>query len=499
MSKLFLALVVGAVCLCAQVSASVDETPYQPNAEIDRFHWRDFNATIDYAKDVGIYRIAPWIIVGVVLVVIFLIWSCCRCCHCGCCDHTYDMSKTTRNVLAVIAVGCGIGGAIILIYGFKADSVQRDAVNSLPELFQNVIDWKNKFLTASDNITANCDVLLSDINDISANDPSNTYISSSDITSMQNILNDIKQTAQDINSNINDVDFEKMKSDYADTAAKYDDYRHLAVIILFSVCLGFLLIQLIFALMNAYAVDECKPANCCCCLQPIITGLHLLLIFLAFIITAVLFGVATGLADFCIDADNNLITSVKLQSNEIAVYYMQCDENPNLQNPIFNDTNAVGRLFNDTRGNITEWRDDVAATTNCGSTPSCTNMVTLLDNTLSHVDDLEISVGKKNAQNQYTTGILRLVDCTEVNGKYQAVLNASCGTLFDSIRRTFIVMALFAFVMVLAEILYRFLGDAHRKLDKDFDGRDVPMRDVKGQAEMDPPPYKPTPSGWNRV
>lgn len=106
-------------------------------------------------------------------------------------------------------------------------------------------------------------------------------------------------------------------------ASKYDDYRHLAVVILFSVCLLFLLIQLTFALLNAYASDGCKPANCCCCLQPIITGIHLLLIFLAFLISAVLFGVATGLADFCVEADTNLITAASLENQEVAVYYVR--------------------------------------------------------------------------------------------------------------------------------------------------------------------------------
>ncbi len=40
MNKLTMLLAIGAVCLASLVSASIDESSYVPNSEIDQFHWK---------------------------------------------------------------------------------------------------------------------------------------------------------------------------------------------------------------------------------------------------------------------------------------------------------------------------------------------------------------------------------------------------------------------------------------------------------------------------
>lgn len=484
----WLAAVALLVALAGPVLGAVDETPYRPSSTVKLYHKYTFDITLPYFQTVAINTALPVAIVGFLCFLIIAFWTCCRCCG-NCRPKSENVSNRFKLFVVLMIVCITLACVGMLIYGFKADSTQSKAMNSIPGLVDNVIIWKNESVVALQNLINVTNITILDAQSIVDNSGICTALGSG-CSQAQNIItsgNVIISQANIIISSIGNVELQKIKDDLASNITVVDDYRHLGMVILLSVLFGTLVLQAIIALTDSrcpstYQVREYCIGKLFTCL---LTFIIILLIVLIWMLSALLLFTSVIFADFCIAPANNIIRAAKI-TEPITVYYLTCDQNSSAVSPLAGNLGLIDSSRNLTRQYMTALNASAQSCVGV-SCPAAQQAV----NTLGvDTEALYVAVGVPDETGNANTGVLRQFSCTKLNGKIQAVFHVVCDDFFLSAAETFQVLIAFSGLFVLLQI---FVGlSANRVEDDDTSVRPTiyGYDNNKGDdVEMKPPAY----------
>eukprot|EP00053_Salpingoeca_punica_P011200 m.100129 g.100129 ORF g.100129 m.100129 type:complete len:566 (-) comp15614_c0_seq2:358-2055(-) len=509
-----LVAVLAAVCVWVPVAeAAVSEAPYVPTSRVKLYHKDDFDNDVSYYTDVGERRAAPFIIIGLLFFFGLMFWSfgrlCCRRC-CGC-RQPRAPEGAQRVFFAIVGFLMACACAALLFYGLAAEKRQSDTMGQVPELIDNVIDFKNDAIAQLQNITNTCTLMKAEVDSLD-NDIKTEF--ASEISEFKSAVDSAITSVNDIISTLNSTNIENIQSDFGDKTDKYNDDRHKAVIGTLGLLIGVLLLRLLLMFLNGHGPTCLRPSKSIPCkiLSQFLTIVILLLILLTWIISGILLFGSTVSADFCINADVNIIDVANLQNKSEVIFFLQCDET-NSVNP-FTNTTVTSQLFsglNQAKTNITDMQTQLATLCAGGPPPTpaqCNSTNVTLTIISGQITGLNTSLGiDANSDTNFESGVLSLANCTNLNGKYQAVLNVVCGTFFDALTKFFETFAAFACMFVMLEILKRrypsalgeddFYSDDERSPYVPGASTEISKYDVNKDTEMNmypnPPPYNQPP------
>ena len=100
--------------------------------------------------------------------------------------------------------------------------------------------------------------------------------------------------------------------------------RHTAVIALLATLLALTVVQVAVILMEAFCPPRRRPTRSTlyCLFGPILTVVTVLLVALLWIGACILLATVTVQADFCVDADNNVLNVTHQRTQSVTVYFV---------------------------------------------------------------------------------------------------------------------------------------------------------------------------------
>ena len=178
------------------------------------------------------------------------------------------------------------------------------------------------------------------------------------------------------------------------------------------------------------------------------------------IVSGALVGVMTGLSDVCIDPDTSIIGLAEV-TDDIPLFFIRCDEDDTLSNPFEAEVQDLSDGFDDAQDAITELYVEVTNSSECRTynLTLCDELGDLLEdanNTIGNLSDA-IGIGSFDSSGNAQSGVLRLVSCTELNSRYQLVLNVLCGDAAEALGKSTSVLLGFAVLYVVTLILTRYV------------------------------------------
>eukprot|EP00052_Salpingoeca_macrocollata_P017898 m.146471 g.146471 ORF g.146471 m.146471 type:complete len:622 (+) comp20536_c0_seq1:171-2036(+) len=443
------------VCVAA-CFAAVSQDVYEPGSEVDRWQKYKFELTSDYASKV-VRRALPLFIIGFVLFLFFALWSCCRCCRCVRPLKDENCSQRTKTALTVILVVFTVAGVAVLIYGLRSDTKQSDALKQVPELVDNLVDFKNVAAREIRVLVEAGRQVVNATNDL-INDPD--FVTFANVTTTQDTTDTILASTGFIDSlenktlnALDDINLDSIKSDMSDSVDNIDRRRHLAVSIILGTLLGLVLVRIFIAVMDAYGPEYCQPRKVICC-RPVtflISVLLVLFILLVWLLCGFMLMAVTFFADFCYTPTTNVIEVSKLSQPE-AVYYLTCQQITGQINPFIDEAALSRQQAQDALSEITSVLDQWGTLCSGG----CDNLVNKTQAIVTALDDLVLAVGGDLDQDgTLESGMWQLLGCKSVNGLYQAVLNTTCGTFYPALATFFETFLAFAVLIVITEFVKR--------------------------------------------
>ncbi|EGD78472.1 hypothetical protein PTSG_09167 [Salpingoeca rosetta] len=445
---------------------NLDYELYSPGPQVRRWH-SDFNLDLSnldfdslkgYAQDVGVKRVAPVIIVGVLCFIGLLIWTCCRCC--GKCRLT-DASTCCKTVLMLLLLGTLIAGIAMISVGFDADRQQSDAMEAVPGVVDNVVqflqdtsDYVVELGAVADDLAANTVALLEA-------DNGTGVITQSTVQDLNDAVDLIETLADSIDTEVSDIDLTQLE-DFSDNVDKYNEQRHLGLVIVLAVLLSLVLLEGLFALLNAYAGDDYKPKkNCMRYFTPVIGILAMIVLLVLWILSGALVGIMTASSDVCYDPNTqftNLLedTSNSQDVNDLISFFINCGQDPTLPNPLQSDINGILSSLNDSQVYVLDLRQEVRDEPNC-DTPqynsTCEAIAAALANTTRILDDLEEVLGANtiDSTGNARDGFLSLAGCYGLNERYNLVLRTFCGDAVEALGKSTEVVLGFAVIYVFTQ------------------------------------------------
>lgn len=443
-------VVVAALCLLQPAHAAVDQTPYTPSSSVEQYHRFEFELTGEYALKVAKVTVIPVAVVGLLVTITFLIWSCCACC--GNCKPG-EMQQSTKHLLFAAALGLTVACVAMLMYGFKADAKQSDAFQQVPELIDNLIEWQDSAVADVQRVLDQVVLMLGTIDDIEAADPSGTYTNLSLVSEIEAARSSAQSASDELDQLVADINLASVRNKFGDDVDNVDDKRHTAVIVSLALLLVFTLIQLALSVLAMYA-----RARWVAFVQPVVTTIFVLLIFIVWLVCGVLYGTSVFFADFCVNPDSNLLRVTDNQNDDTLRYYLECDSNATLQDPLASDRESATSALDEAKTLIAELQAEIDCS---GQGTDCTDVEALVDELATQV----------NAAIDALDDVIAHTNCESLNGLYQAVLNTMCDSGFEALQRFFEVLIAMACIMVLAEILRRCLPRKHdTAIDPQYNG-----------------------------
>eukprot|EP00052_Salpingoeca_macrocollata_P026043 m.239822 g.239822 ORF g.239822 m.239822 type:complete len:575 (+) comp22520_c3_seq33:90-1814(+) len=446
-----LLLLLGATCSLAATSHEV----YTPSSSVRDWHKYDFEVSSDYARKVAI-RALPLFVIGVILFLLFLLWSTCRLCRCIRPTETDKCRKSTTRCYTVLLVLLALASVALLSYGLSSNEEQDDALDKVPALV-------DEFITFKEDAAQEIQILIQNgtdiINQVSAllNDPSfTTFADPGTVQDAQNTLATSTQYVNQLNDQtldqLNSIDLSSVRSDITDKGEEINDIRFLAVVILLAVLLGLLLARTLIALSDAYGPRACLPRKTVCW-RPITFTTSVLLvlsILLVWVLCGAMLMIVTFFADFCVSPTSNIIREASITQPE-AVYYLSCHESGQ-PNPFLDDANTARQQVTSALSSM----NDVVTQLQTSCAGACDSTVALAQDISTALEKLlEKMGGDLDNNGSLESGVWSLVSCEFVNGKYQALLNASCDEFFTALVKFMIVLLAFAIILVFLEFVKR--------------------------------------------
>jgi len=376
-----------------------------------------------YLTQLGAWRVAPVLLVGIVLALTLAIWSCCRlsccgrCCGscCRCCRRTVDASDARTTALTALALLLVAGGLALLAWGFTADAAQADAVASVSTVIAAMLQWKDDGIAAGDAVVAKVEAFRAVVAAIAA-DPSADSLSGGMAANLTAATDGVRGTVDGALAQLLQLPLVGLQTTVGAAAETGEQYRRVVVVSAICGLVGLLFLQMLVSLGNAHARPALKPSRVCCGLPRLIGAVFVFAIFLAWTVAAVLLGGTTVLADFCVDVDDNILALAGLAENPVAVYYITCDEAAagNLSNPLAQELSTAATLADDLLAAI----DALVAAVDpvaCDAEPdSCALIMTDLP---AAAEAVRAAIGvDKDADGNFDTGMLAFASCTSLNG-----------------------------------------------------------------------------------
>jgi len=463
--SLVVALLALALVAVALPTTAQNYNTYSPGPQVRQWTTNtpltDTDEAQDYGMDVGMQRVAPVIIVGLLSFLAILIWTCCRCCCDKCRLRSADSCCTL--VLGGLLFACAISGLALIIVGFEASADQDTAFNNVPTVVDSAVQWV-------DDLSGEIDGLLTYTAQLTFIGQEMLRVDNGTGVVDQDTIDSLDEASQLINESSNAVDdlaadagIDDFQDSFAQDVDDYNAQRRTYVNIVLGVLLGLIAIEVTIALLNGFAGEGCQPKqNCFKYLTPIIGILSIIVLLLLWIVSGALVGVMTGLSDVCIDPDTSIIGLAEV-TDDIPLFFIRCDEDDTLSNPFEAEVQDLSDGFDDAQDAITELYVEVTNSSECRTynLTLCDELGDLLEdanNTIGNLSDA-IGIGSFDSSGNAQSGVLRLVSCTELNSRYQLVLNVLCGDAAEALGKSTSVLLGFAVLYVVTLILTRLLTD----------------------------------------
>lgn len=333
------------------------------------------------------------------------------------------------------------------------------------------------------NIT---NITINEVNQLLNSGLCGSSINCADANNIVTKCNDINTAANQIITNLGSLELQKIKSQVADNVTFVDDYRHLGMVILLAVLFTTICLQAIIALMDSRCPTKYQVREYCIgkCFTVLLTLIIIILIFFIWFLAAILLFTSVVFADFCIAPANNIIRVASI-TDQYTVYFLTCDQDPNMISPLATQLSNIDSARNLTRQAIGSL--NVTATTSCtGTVSECATVRTLVNNIGQKTESLFTAVGVPDSTGNANSGILKQFSCTSLNGKIQAVFHLVCDDFFLSIAQTFEVLIAFACLFVILQV---FVGLSADRMDDGTSSVRPSMYKEDSGMEMKPPAY----------
>lgn len=423
---------------------SVNYDAYVPGPKVKQYTKQDFlqPALMDYLIKVVIIA-APVFGIGIITYIIFVLWSCYRSMKCcKACKQPDQFSKPLRFFLLILVVLLLLGCMGMIFFGFQGSNQVKQSMTNTKDLLTSVITQRDKVVTV--------DVSL--YNQLTELDTKCTQFQTAypvDLSSITSPISSMKSASSGINSTINS---ESLTIQINDIKTQVDMAEALRIKIITGVLVGILvliIIQTLISLLDSFRAPGEKPSDKCCLITWWITSLYLLVNLLLWIVSGVLLVVVVLLADVCIDPSKGINSQLKQDSTSLLYYFMYCDVNLTLVNPLDSQKQSITSGFDALSNSFNSYNPG-------GCTGQCATDLQAIKNLL--LVDIKGSFD----------GLLAFVNCTFFNNMYRSILHLLCDDIFLPLASFFEVFLAVAVLMTILEFLRRKLPGGLSNKVSDF-------------------------------
>lgn len=481
-----------------------------------------------------LYLLVPFLAFGILSTIYCCCWSCgmLQCCRRGgnriCCGKCCGQPmECTRGVVGVFLTFLVIAtGAAVVFLGISALGVaktQGDALELLPGSMTSMTDWSNNSFYAVDEVLSSykelnetgakfCGITLAygamqaDFDAAVGNGSPDGLVEQlksgyGDVESYQGILTIVGDVVGSIGGLFNSL-------------ATIEDERKLGFTVLWAVLCSLMGWEIFGAILRKLSP---KHSSGCCfvTLFGFITIVYLFIMILVFIITTVLMAVTILLGDFCGDPDTTfkgLLGGVARERRDLSPgdmfgYFIDCDTNANNMNgahPAMSNLQPALEGLNEgivqiNKANDMYSGDDYdnryAAASPIEKGQLDADKATIAASVVDLTDDFNnvlltlFAEGNHTAMNVVTdnfgqgvtTGVAKVVNCYQLNTRYNALVNMFCGTLFGTLAQTIEFLMAASILMVFIQLARRLARPADEddhngkesELDKEFNKTDT--------------------------
>lgn len=349
----------------------------------------------------------------------------------------------------------------MVIFGFKSDQTQSDAFSSVPSLVDTLVNAQTQAVSAASVLKDSTITVLGDIAAVAALDPTNQYVPSADISTMQVAVAAIGTGAADTSGQLSTINLASLRGQLSDNVSSANSPRHIAMLCALSLLLFCTLFLVYLALADAHCWPALAPSRYAVCRGTmwVVAVCAVWAVLVAWCAAAGLLGLSLVMADFCVRPTPNLLAAMSTLRAPLTVYYLQCDYDPTVVNPLTANLVSMEVAYNVTLAALADAQASVdsCAGCNCASDiPTCTSVNASLATVRADMGTLRTNMGRDlNGDGVYDVGLLATVSCKAINGKYQAVLNTLCDTGFRAVVSSFETFIAFACFVAVAEFLRR--------------------------------------------
>eukprot|EP00039_Didymoeca_costata_P030584 m.30319 g.30319 ORF g.30319 m.30319 type:complete len:635 (-) comp8192_c0_seq1:150-2054(-) len=483
---------------------------YEPGKSVEKYRRNDFPEDFEDSEALQTYGVkvgtrgAIILGVGIIIIIYLSIWSCAmlnccvkrNCCCAVCCGEpmSFFSRKNVKSFIWFLVLCLSIGAIIVGSYGMSNERTQDEEFKKLGRIIDVLVDWVDQ----ADNQLA---ISLRAVGRVSnaTHDLLNVQLETSEIQSsvtensqqVIDILDDVVKEVQTIEDEINDIkeDLEDSSDDFEREIDRFNDPRHRAVTITYAALLSITITYVIIMLLKEWQPKLC--AHNMRCIQGLYTFLYLLIIFLLFVVCAVMLIVLTVTSDFCYDFDNNLLNAVGADVNEDIPYFVKCDVTPAPpENPFNDDLSEIMEFLDNSTKEIQEIANTVS-TTLSDANQTLEQEITLaennglnaseqpgvidardqlgkaqrdeqliqdkLDGLTASLDLLSVSLGTGLTAQGFQEGLFSSLHCYSLNLRYQAVVNIICTDLHKPLALSYEYILTLVIMMILVDVFRRLI------------------------------------------
>lgn len=381
-------------------------------------------------------------------------------------------------VLGILALAAVVGSLCMVIVGLAADKQQSDTVTNIPDTIDFLLKIVDDISDLSVDVSEQSSLGLTiTANITSTND---NIISEDFITAINETLASLNTTITDINDITADAGLDTFRDDISNQITDYEDQRHLFFVIALAVLIVVVALQGAVALMDWCAPCKPKRSGLCRCLNPVLLIISFILTFILWILAAVLVVAATGTSDFCIEADANVLSVTNLDTEDVAVFLIRCDEDNTITHPYRTDIDDAGDLLDQFVAGKNNLTEEVRNDPDCGAGGSknatCQVLLNLIDDLGEVLDTVVDLIGNDtDSDGIFDEGALALLECDGLNSRYQRIANTVCDDMATSVIGLAELFIAFAVLFLAMQFLSRLLSDSvytGSKIEPDKGGKD---------------------------
>lgn len=437
----------------------MSEIPYVPSSELISYNYEDFDTTIQYARQI-LLRTIPFYFVGIVAFLVLLFWSCGRCCGIcipSCCRARPQQTVNWKIAAVIICIGAIVGLGIALSDGFKADSNQGSVLTSIPIVVDDVVLWSNLVAFYASNVSFAALAEVNTLDTITSQDPSGIYTSPTTVATERSLALTIQSVTSNISSIAQSFSLHQLTS-FTNRISSYNSQRHTAMLAILFGLLFIVLLQVGIILMESFLPEKRRPSRSILykILGPLLTIKCTVLVLLLWILSGLLFSAAVVTADFCVNADFNVLKTTHQLSSSTAQYLVYCDEPLNTYpSPFEADILSLTAALETSITGSSALKSHLPL---CGSNAACLAVTSLVNALNQQVSDLVYDAGyTASGVPAWTYGLLSTLTCQSFNGNYQAALNVGCGDMFPAVAKSFQFFLSVAIILTVLEATRRFI------------------------------------------